>query len=79
MRGEILIAEAILDENGEVVTPAQYNIPPTTSAGLLSDIEDDFSSDFTPTQVESILTRMVQYSKNNGTGTWPYYKTEVVK
>lgn len=80
MRGEILITPAEIDtETGEVITPAVYNTPPTTANQLLTTIQDIFSDIFTSNEVQAVLNRMVEYSKHDGTGTWTYYKTEVVK
>lgn len=80
MRGELLITPAVIDpDTGEVTEEAVYNTPPTTANQLLTAVQDEFTEDFTPAQVEAILTKMVQYSKHDGTGTWTYYKTEVVK
>ena len=73
MRGEVIVTPA----DGE--TPAVYNTPPSTSGALLTQVQDDFSDDFTSVQVSAILTRMVNYSKHDGSGTWSYYKTEVIK
>ena len=79
MRGEVLITPAIIDsETGEITTPAVYNTPPTTAAQLLSQVQDDFSDDFTSGQVTAILTKMVEYSKHDGSGDWTYYKTNVI-
>jgi hypothetical protein len=68
MRGEVLISQ----------DPDVYNTPPTTSAELLAEIQDDFSDDFTSAQVTAILTKMVNYSKHDGTGDWAYYASVVV-
>jgi len=80
MRGEVLITPAIIDpETGEVIEEAIYNTPPSTANELLSQVQDEFDDDFTGAQVNAILTKMVEYSKRNGSGTWDFYKTEVVK
>lgn len=79
MRGEILVTPEELDENGNVVTPAVYNTPPTTQTELRDVVANSFSDDFTLVQVNAILTKMVEYSKWDGTGDWAFYSTEVVK
>lgn len=79
MRGEILITEAIRDAEGEITTPAVYNTPPATSDDLIAEIEADLNNEFTTQQVTAILTKMVQQSKHDGTGTWAFYRTEVIK
>ena len=80
MRGEVLITPAVIDPNtGEVTTSAVYNTPPETSGALLSQVQDDFDDDFTAGQVTDILTKMVEYSKHDGSGNWTFYKAEVIK
>ncbi len=79
MRGEILIEEAIRDAEGVITTPAVYNIPPTTSGALVTQVEGDMESEFTNTQVTAILTKMVQHSRYDGSGTWSFFRTEVIK
>lgn len=79
MRGEILITPAVYDDEGNETSPAVYNTPPTTSTQLLNEIKDQFAEDFNESQVSAILTKMVKYSKSNGTGNWTYYKTEIRK
>ena len=54
------------------------NTPPTTAAQLLSQVQDDFSDDFTGAQVSAILTKMVNYSKHDGSGDWDFYKDNVI-
>jgi len=73
MRGEVVVIPEVID------TPAVYNIPPDDAAELLSLVQDDFAGDFTAAQVTAILTKMVEYSKHDGTGNWAYYSAEVVK
>ena len=80
MRGEVLVTPAVIDpDTGEVLEEAVYNTPPTTANQLLTAIQDLFNEDFTSGQVSAILTKMVQYSKHNGTGDWAFYSTEVIK
>jgi len=79
MRGEIVITSMIIDpKTGEVTKPAVMNTPPTTVAQLLSQVQDDFSDDFTGGQVQAILTKMVAYSKHDGSGDWTFYKENVI-
>jgi len=79
MRGEVLITPAVIDpETGEITTAAVYNTPPTSASELLSDVEDAFIDVFTSTQVEAVLTRMVEYSKHDGSGDWTYYSANVI-
>lgn len=71
MRGEFIES---YDGEGNPV----YNTPPSNAAGLLSAVQDEFADDFTPIQVEAILTKMVEYSKYDGTGNWTFYKNNVI-
>lgn len=80
MRGERLITPAEYDpDTGEEITPAVYNTPPSTAAQLLAAVAAEFADVFTSAQVSAILTKMVNYSKYDGSGTWTFYKAEVVK
>lgn len=80
MRQEIVITPAVLDpETGEVITPAVYNDPITNAADLLVAVRDVFADVFTSAQVQAVLTKMVEYSKHDGTGNWAFYSTEVIK
>lgn len=79
MRGEVVVTPAVLDpETGEVVTPAVYNTPPTTANALLTQVQNEFADDFTSQQVLAILTKMVEYSKHDGTGNWAFYSANVI-
>lgn len=78
MRGEVLVTPAVIDpQTGEVTTPAVYNTPPASSGALLSAVQDAYVDIFTGAQVNAILTRMVEYSKWDGTGDWTFYSTQV--
>ena len=80
MRGEILITPAVIDpETGEETTPAIFNTPPDNSTELLNIVKVFFINEFTEEQVTAILTKMIKFSKTDGSGTWIYYKTEIVK
>jgi len=80
MRGEIVVEPEVLDpETGEIITPAVYNTAPTVSTELLNLVKGSFVDEFTSEQISAILTKMIQYSKSTGDGTWTYYKTEIVK
>jgi len=78
MRGTMVITPAVLDENGEVTTPAIYNTPPSTALALKNAIASDFVDDFTDAQVTAILTKMINYSKHDGSGDWVYYKNNII-
>ena len=79
MRGEVLITPAVVDpQTGEVTTPVVYNTPPVNSGELLSAVQDAYTDIFTSAQVTTILTKMVEYSKKDGTGDWTFYKNNVI-
>jgi hypothetical protein len=69
MRGEVIVTPG---------DPPVYNTPPATQTALRNAIAADFSDDFTETQVTAVLTKMVLYSKHDGTGTWTFYKNNVI-
>ena len=82
MRGERIITPAIPPDPevpGDTGTPAVYNTPPTTATALKNAIAADFADIFTATQVTAVLAAMVKESKKDGSGTWAYYKAEVIK
>lgn len=78
MRGEVELVPAVIDpETQEVITPAVMNTPPSSAAELLAEVQADFADYFSGAEVTAILTRMVEYSKHDGTGTWAFYAAEV--
>ena len=79
MRGEILITGPVYGEDGEITIPAVYNTPPTTSGALVTQVVGDLDDEYTNTQVTAVLTRMVKESRHDGSGTWAYFRAEVVK
>ena len=79
MRGEVLITPGEYDDEGNEITPPVYNTPPVSAAALLSAVQDEFSDVFTAPQVQAVMTKMVEYSKHDGTGDWAFYSTEVIK
>jgi len=70
MRGEVIVTP------GE---PPVYNTPPTTSGELVAMVQDEFSEDFSTAQVTAVLTKMVEFSKHDGTGNWAYYQSAVIQ
>ena len=78
MRGEVIITPAVIDPvTGEVTIPAVYNTLPAKAGALLSAVQGVFSEDFNAIQVTAILTKMVEYSKYDGSGDWAFYKNNV--
>jgi len=79
MREEVVMVEATYDEFGEELTPAEYNVAPTTIDELKAELAPNFVDSFTTAQVGAIVDKMVQYSKSDGSGTAAFYATEVIK
>ena len=79
MRGEVVITPAVIDPETGEETPAVYNTPPTTATALKNLMFANFSEFFTESQVTAILTKLVVYSKYDGTGDWVFYSTNVIK
>jgi hypothetical protein len=78
MRGEVLITPAVYEE-GELITPAEYNKIPGTVTALKSKIAELFKDDFTIAQSNAIVSKMILYSKFAGNGIWSFYSTEIKK
>jgi len=77
MRGEEVIDPG--DPGADPPVPPTYNTPPATSGELTAIIIDEYSDEFTAGHTTAILTKMVQYSKHDGTGNWAYYSAEIIK
>lgn len=78
MRGEIIVTPAEIDsETNEIITQAVYNTVPTTANQLLTAIQSLFSDVFSSGEITTILTKMVEYSKHDGTGNWAFYAEQV--
>lgn len=78
MRGEVIITPAVLDEFGVETTPAVMNIPPTNQTALAVIITPLFD-DFTAGQITAILNVMIKWTRYDGSGTWAFYASEIVK
>ena len=79
MRGEVVVTPAVIDpETGEVTTPAVMNTPPATSTALKNTIKNDFVDIFTEVQITAILTKMIEYSKYDGSGTFSFYQSQII-
>jgi hypothetical protein len=77
MRGEIVITPAVLDAQGNVVTPAVMNTPPATQAALSTTVQPQFT-DFTSAEFTAILNAIMKWCKFDGTGAWAFYKTQII-
>jgi len=82
MREEVVLVEGTYDEDGNEITPPEYNVAPDTPAELLADVALNFADIFTEAQVSAVLQRMVEYSRVDSSGDpigdWAYYSTNVV-
>ena len=79
-REEIIDTPAVYDQDtGELVTAATYVSAPTTLAGLKTAVYNEYSSEFTQTQSDAIVDKMMEMSKQDGDGDWAYYIVEIVK
>lgn len=58
-------------------TPAVYNVIPTTQVALGTALQPLFT-DFTTVQVTAIVSAMVKWSKYDGSGTFAFYKSQVI-
>ena len=79
MRGEVVVTPAEYDEEGNETTSAVYNDIPNTLTALKNTVAPFFDDAFTTAQVGAVLSKMVEYSKYDGSGTWTFYKEEVAK
>jgi len=77
MRGEVVITPAVLDGDGNITTPAVMNTPPATQTALGTTIAPLFD-DFTAGQVTAIVSAMMKWSKFDGTGTFAFYKSQII-
>jgi hypothetical protein len=81
MRGEILITPAVMDNNTfppTVITPAVFNTPPTTQAALAIAVRADFLVDFPAPFIVSVVQEVIKMSKYDGTGTFAFYKSQII-
>lgn len=83
MRGEVVITPEVSHIDPVtglkvVDTPAVYNTPPTTQSALGSVLQPLFIDTFTNAQVTAIVSAMVAYSKYDGTGTFTFYKNNII-
>jgi len=84
MTGNYVITEAVLDESGEVVTPATYEEIPSGVTVLRTFTKSKNSStatsnpdDFNDGQIDAIVNKLVTHSKKDGSGNWAFYAANV--
>ena len=83
MRGEVLLTPEVshLDPvTGLKVidTPAVYNVVPTTQVQLRDLVKPEFLDDFPAVFINLISDEMFRWSKFDGTGTFNFYKTNII-
>jgi len=79
MRGEIIITSAVLDEEGNITTPAVMNTPAASGAELREALRSQFTDYITATMFGNIVTAIFNYSKYDGSGSFAFYAQEIVK
>lgn len=78
MRGEVVVTPAVLDADGNVTTPAVMNTPPTTQAQLRTAVSPEFITDYPQLFITNAIQAMIAWSKYDGTGTFNFYKSQIV-
>lgn len=82
MRGEVVITPAVthIDVNGQIVidTPAVMNVPPTTATDLRTTVAGEFIDDFPGATINEVTAAMLKWSKYDGTGTFAFYKSQII-
>jgi hypothetical protein len=78
MRGEVVVTPAVLDANGNVITPAVYNTPPTTQVMLRTTVSPLFLEDYPQLFVTNVIQEMVDWCKYDGTGNFTFYKNNII-
>jgi len=79
MREEVELTPAEIDpETGEIITPAVMNTIPSTVTALKSAVSAEYSVDFNATQVGAIINKMISCTKLDGTGSFAFYKANVI-
>lgn len=70
--------------NGQVVIstePTVYNTPPTGQTELNTQldtlIDDPYINELNTTKINWATSRMIEYSKEDGSGDWAYYSAQV--
>lgn len=83
LRGEIVVTPAVTHNDpitNEVIVdvPAVMNVPVTTQAALATYLEAEFGEYFTPAIITAIVNAMVSWCKYDNTGTWAFYKSQII-
>jgi hypothetical protein len=78
MRGEYITTPAVLDAEGNVITPAVYADVPTTQILLRQAIAPLFVDDFPVNYCSNIVNAMIAWSKYDGTGTFAFYQSQII-
>ena len=79
MRGEVVITPAVVDEEGNITTPAVMNTPPTSGTELRDAVRPEFTEYITVAMFGNTVTAIIKNSKYDGTGAFAFYASEIVK
>jgi hypothetical protein len=78
MRGEYITTPAVLDVEGNVITPAVYAAVPTTAVQLRQAVAPLFSADYPVLFCSNAVNEMIAWCKYDGTGTFAFYKNNII-
>lgn len=78
MRGEVIVTPAVLDAEGNVITPAVMNTKPTLQTELATTLREEFKDDFPTPFTTLVVSEIMKWSKFDGTGTFAFYKSQII-
>lgn len=80
MREEIVVTPAVMSETfpPTVITPAVMNTQPATVGDLKDILKPMFQVDVPLSFTALVIDEMINWSKYDGTGSWNFYKTNIV-
>lgn len=83
VREEIVLVDGTYDEDGNEITPPEYNDAPETITELKAEVALNFVDIFTATQVGAVIDKMIEWSEvdasGNPIGTAAVWSIEVLK
>jgi hypothetical protein len=77
MRGEVITTPAVLDGNGNVITPAVYAAVPSTAILLRQAIAPEFIDDIPGADCNTIVNTMIACANYTSNATWTFYSTNI--
>lgn len=83
MRGEVVVTPEVshidpVTLQKVIDTPAVFNTPPTTQVQLRNAVSPYFIVDYPQLFITNTIQEMVTWSKWDGTGTFAFYKTQII-